>query len=428
MIQPKILKGTRDFAPEMMAKRDHVMNKIRGVFRKYGYDTIETPVIEYAETILGKYGDEGDKLTYHFQDHGDRHIALRYDQTVPFARYYADNWQELPSPFKRYQISRVWRADKPQKGRLREFYQCDIDIIGTNSLLADLELIQVMQDVMVDLGLTDYKIQFNDRKLMNSILEAADVSDKNRVDVIRALDKLDKIGADKVEKLLVENGLDASLAANLMQTVLADGSNHDKVAALADFEISTIKEILALSEAAGLDLTKLELNLALARGLDYYTGLIFEVVLTNSSDLGTVCAGGRYDNLCSMFCKEEFSGTGVAFGFERMMEALLERKMLDDVPLNAQVLVVQFGKATVIDNLKLVTQLRQAGLATELSFEDSKLGKQFKYADKKNIPFVLVQGSEELDNGVVVLKDMKTGDQTDYPLDKISEVLLNKVS
>jgi len=210
--------------------------------------------------------------------------------------------------------------------------------------------------------------------------------------------------------------------------VLADGANHDKVAALADFEISTIKEILALSEAAGLDLTKLELNPALARGLDYYTGLIFEVVLTNNSDLGTVCAGGRYDNLCSMFCKEEFSGTGVAFGFERMMEALLERKMLDDVPLNAQVLVVQFGKATVIDNLKLVTQLRQAGLATELSFEDSKLGKQFKYADKKNIPFVLVQGSEELDNGVVVLKDMKTGDQTDYPLDKISEVLLNKVS
>lgn len=411
MIEPKILKGTRDFGPDEMAKRAHVLGILQKTFERFGYGTIETPVIEYAETILGKYGEEGDKLTYHFQDNGDRHIALRYDQTVPFARYYATNWQELPSPFKRYQISRVWRADKPQRGRYREFYQCDIDIIGTTALTAELELLQIIQSAYVEMGLKDYEIQFNDRALMNSMLEAFGVEENKKIEVIRALDKLDKIGRDGVFVELDKANLSAETKTALLDLVLTEGTNDERVAAFSKFNVGAIKEILALAEAGGVNTNHLKFNPALARGLDYYTGFICEVLLADDRALGATCSGGRYDDLCGLFCKQNFSGVGVAFGFDRLMVALTDRGLLENINAAPQVLVVNFGLETVVENIKLAKTLRNAGINTDFYFEEDKLAKQFKYADKKGIPYVVVQGADEIKKGVVMLKNMQNGDQ-----------------
>lgn len=427
MIEPKVLKGTRDYGPDLMAKRLHVMGLMRAVFESFGYGTIETPVIEYAETILGKYGDEGDKLTYHFKDHGDRHIALRYDQTVPTARYYAANWQELPRPFKRYQISRVWRADKPQKGRQREFYQLDIDIIGTDNPSADLEVLQVVQATFEKLGLDDYVIQFNNRGLMNNLLAGFGVEEAVRVKVIHALDKLEKIGRDAVGDIIEDLGVTAEHTERLLDLVMTEGSNQDKIEALREFEPEAVEEILKMAEAAGMDMTRLDFNPALARGLDYYTGIVLEVVLEEARDLGSVCAGGRYDNLCGMFCKEQFSGVGIAFGFARISTAMLDRGMLDNVHAAADVLVVQFSEETREANLALASQLRAAGLNTEFYLDSAKLAKQFKFANKKLIPFVVTQGESELEKDVVILKDMTSGEQSEVALTDLAETIKVKL-
>ena len=419
MLEPRILKGTRDHGPLTMAKRDYIMRQIVEIFQNYGYDTIETPVIEYAEMILGKYGDEGDKLTYHFQDNGDRHIALRYDQTVPFARYFAMNHNDLPKPFKRYQISRVWRADKPQRGRLREFYQCDIDIIGTDSLLAELECVLVINDVLTKLGFADFEIQFNDRRILTAVLESVEVSSDQTVTVIRILDKLDKIGIEAVKRELQDIGLAEDQIQQLESLLLQPATNSEKLERLKNYKVEAVSEIFAQAEAAGVDLKRLNFNPALARGLDYYTGIIFEVVLLEDRSLGTICAGGRYANLCGMFCNDQFSGVGVAFGFERLVEALQSRELLTGIGLASQVLIVNFGSKLDSANLQLATTLRAAGINTEYYFEDAKLAKQFKYADKKQIPYVAVQGEGEQKRGVVVLKNMQTGEQQELNTEQL---------
>lgn len=411
MIDTKILKGTREFLPKEMAKRELVMNKIKTIFARFGYDSIETPIICPAETILGKYGEEGDKLTYSFEDNGGRRIALPYDLTVPFARLVAANWQDLPMPFKRYQIQRVWRAEKPQKGRLREFYQCDIDIIGSKSLLCEAELAKVIMTVFKELGFKQFKIKVNSRRLLNDVLAKFGVGEK-AVEVIRIIDKLEKIGEAAVIDMLEDLGLNS--AKELIETLVPER--------LGDFDLSEINQFFEYCEKLGVDQKYLEFDPCLARGLDYYTGISFEVY-SDEAPFGALCAGGRYDDLCGLFCKEDFSGVGVAFGFERLMLAMEEMGQFKEMQSNSKVLVTIFDKDSIDNSLKIYSSLSEAGINSELYFQPEKLAKQFKYADKKGVPFVIVCGPEEIARGEVALKLMKSGKQKNIPTNQLTSYL-----
>ncbi len=425
LITPKILQGTRDFLPRDMAKRDFVMDKIKSVFVRFGYDTIETPAIEYSETLLGKYGDEGSKLLYRFKDNGDRDIALRYDQTVPFARLVAMNWQELPMPFKRYQISKVWRADRPAKGRFREFVQCDIDIIGPRSLLAEAEVARLMAAVFQALGFTKFAIKFNSRRLINSILQTLGILDQQS-GVLRILDKLDKIGAEGVAKEM-EGILGKEKTAALLKIVTLSGTNAEKLAGLREYETAEIEEFLKIARLYGLSEDNLILDISLARGLDYYTGIIYEAYIPEVA-IGAVCAGGRFDDLCGLFCDEKFSGVGVAFGFDRVVVAMEELGLLKEVQLSAQVLVTYFDESTLPESIRIFSELSKANLNAEIYFEPAPLGKQFKYADKKEIPFVVIAGPDEIKKGEVTIKVMKTGKQKNIPANQLTSYLTGYTS
>jgi histidyl-tRNA synthetase len=416
MIKPSILKGTRDFGQDEMAKRNFVRDTIRSVFESFGYDPIETPVIEYAETILGKYGEEGDKLTYNFTDQGDRHIALRYDQTVPFARYFAANHGNLPIPFKRYEINRVWRADKPQKGRYREFYQCDVDIIGTESILAEMELIQIIATSLKRLGFNEFLININDRSLIDSILDSLKVTIESRISVIRIIDKVDKIGLEGVKAELLDLGLNQGQVDQLCVLIDRSGSNQDKLDRLKDFKSETLSQIFALAEKYDFS-SNLVFDPSLARGLDYYTGLIVEATIPNTG-LGSVAAGGRYANLCGTFSKQKFSGVGIALGFDRIVDALEILDLFKETKLNSDVLVTIFNSEMLDSAFALAEKIRQTGLNTELYFQADDMAKQFKYAQKKNTPFVLRQGPNELAENSAVLIDMKTEERTSFKLDE----------
>lgn len=428
MITPQVLKGTRDYGPKEMAQRNHVFAILRKLFESYGYDTIETPVIEYAETILGKYGTEGEKLTYNFTDHGDRKVALRYDQTVPFARYYAANWHDLPKPFKRYQISRVWRADKPQKGRQREFYQCDVDVIGVKGIAAEVELMQIAVEAFESLGLHDARIRINDRRLLNDVLTKHEVPEAKFVSVVRSLDKLDKIGVEGVKKELCEKvELAEPIVEKLLTTLSVEGDNKAKLAALSEYETGDIAQLLEQCSALGMSEEALTFTPTLARGLDYYTGIVFETVLEEAPELGSVASGGRYEDLCSTFSKESFPGVGYSFGFARLMAAMKDRKMLDEVPLATDLLVVCFSEEMKLENSRLACVLRSVGFNTEMYMEPAKLAKQFKYADRKDIPYVLIQGDDELDKESVQIKNMLTGDQATIKEENLVDFLFGKM-
>lgn len=405
-IKPTILKGTREYLPKEMAKRKLVMSKIRQIFERFGYDSIETPIINPAETILGKYGEEGDRLTYNFKDKGDRDIALPYDLTVPFARLVAANWSKLPIPFKRYQIQRVWRADKPQKGRQREFYQCDIDIIGSKSLICEAEVTKVITTLFSELGFSKFVIKLNSRRLLNSILEKFEIEDA--AGVIRIIDKLAKIGKEATIEMLTEIGVDK--AEELMELLTPENSNEETFKKLAAFDTSELSEFFSLCENMKVPLERLQFDPSLARGLDYYTGISFEVY-SDEAPFGALCAGGRYDDLCSMFCDQDFSGVGVAFGFARIMLGLEEMGKLDDIRLSSEVLVTIFDDKSISDSLSIYSDLTDAGINSEVYFEPSKLVKQFKYANKKEIPFVVIMGPDEKEKGVVMVKNMETGKQ-----------------
>ncbi len=420
-IAPRIPKGTRDFLPKDMAKRRFVMERIRSVFINFGYNTIETPAIEYADTLLGQYGDEDTKLTYTFQDKAGREIALRYDQTVPFARFVAAHNKRLAMPFKRYQISQVWRADKPGKGRYREFYQCDVDIIGTSSLLAEGEIAKVVNRVFEWLGFDAFVIKFNSRRLMNSVLTHLDIPLKRQKEVIRALDKLGRIEREGVLKeltpLLKGRALDV-----LLQIVTARGTTEEKIASLREFDTREIEDFLTICKAFGVPRDRLVFDLSLARGLDYYTGIVFETFLQDV-DIGAICAGGRYDGLCTLFSKDQFSGVGVAFGFDRIMLAMEELNMFLDVKLNSRVLVTYFDESTLKNSLKILNDLQTAGISAEIYFEPQKLSKQLKYADRTEIPFVVICGPDEIERGEATIRVMKTGKQKTIPQNQLTAYL-----
>lgn len=437
--KPSIPKGTRDFSPLEMAKRNYIFNTIREVFHLYGFQQIETPSMENLSTLMGKYGDEGDKLLFKIQNSGDyfsgitdeellsRNAAklagkfcekgLRYDLTVPFARYVVMHREELTFPFKRYQIQPVWRADRPQKGRYREFYQCDADVVGSDSLLNEVELVQMIDAVFTRFGVR-VAIKINNRKILSGIAEIIGEADKI-VDITVAIDKLDKIGLDNVNAELASKGIPQEAIDKLQPIILLSGTNEEK--------ISTLKNVLATSETglkgvaesefilnavAGLGIhSEVELDLTLARGLNYYTGAIFEVKALDVQ-IGSISGGGRYDNLTGVFGMAGVSGVGISFGADRIFDVL---NQLDLYPKEAvtgtQLLFVNFGEKEAAYCLPILAKARAAGIRAEIYPDAAKMKKQMSYANDKNIPFVAIVGENEMNAGQVMLKNMLTGEQ-----------------
>ena len=439
MQKPSIPKGTRDFSPEEMAKRNYIFNTIRDVYHLYGFQQIETPAMENLSTLMGKYGEEGDKLLFKILNSGDCFSGiteeelmeknpvkfankacekgLRYDLTVPFARFVVQHRNEISFPFKRYQIQPVWRADRPQKGRYREFYQCDADVVGSDSLMNEVELIQIINEVF-DRFKIRVCIKMNNRKILSGIAEILGASDKI-VDITVAIDKLDKIGLDNVNAELREKGLSEEAIARLQPVILLSGTNREKIASLKNILASSeigmkgieeLEFILDRIDKVVLH-AELELDLTLARGLNYYTGAIFEVKALDVQ-IGSITGGGRYDNLTGVFGMEGVSGVGISFGADRIFDVL---NQLDLYPKNVlettQLLFVNFGQTEVDYLLPFITQLRAIGIRIELYPEAAKMKKQMSYADAKKIPFVAIVGETEMAERRVNLKNMLTGEQ-----------------
>ncbi len=439
MQKPSIPKGTRDFSPEEMAKRNYIFDTIRSVYNLYGFRQIETPAMENLSTLMGKYGEEGDKLLFKILNSGDflsnfsteelteknslkfaskaSEKGLRYDLTVPFARYVVMHRNDITFPFKRYQIQPVWRADKPQKGRYREFFQCDADIVGSDSLINEVELIRIMDEVFRRFGFP-VTIKMNNRKILTGIAEIIGQADKI-VDITVAIDKLDKIGLEKVNEELSSKGISTDAIQQLQPIILLSGTNREKIA--------TLKQVLTTSEIGlkgveelefilnKIDLLSvealLELDLTLARGLNYYTGAIFEVK-ANNVEMGSITGGGRYDNLTGIFGLPGVSGVGISFGADRIFDVL---NQLNLYPKNAtqstQVLFVNFGEAEENFILPVADKLRQENIRVEIYPEAAKMKKQMSYADTNSIPFVAIVGEDELKSGKITLKDMVSGQQ-----------------
>lgn len=437
--KPSIPKGTRDFSPEEMAKRNYIFNTIRDVYHLYGFQQIETPAMENLSTLMGKYGEEGDKLLFKILNSGDcfADIAdgellernalkfagkacekgLRYDLTVPFARYVVQHRNDISFPFKRYQIQPVWRADRPQKGRYREFYQCDGDVIGSDSLLNEVELIQIMDEVFRRFTIR-VSIKMNNRKILSGIAEIIGEADKI-TDITVAIDKLDKIGLDNVNAELRTKALSEEAIAKLQPIILLSGTNREKIATLktvlasSETGIKGVEELeFVLNRTDILPMSaELELDLTLARGLNYYTGAIFEVKALDVQ-IGSITGGGRYDNLTGVFGLPGISGVGISFGADRIFDVLNQLELYPaDSLQTTQVMFVNFGEKEESYLLPILSQIRQAGIRTELYPEAAKMKKQMGYADTKKIPFVALVGENEMNEGKINLKNMLTGEQ-----------------
>ena len=456
-MKPSIPKGTRDFSPVEMARRNYIFDTIRTVFRLYGYNPVETPALENLSTLMGKYGEEGDKLLFKILNSGEymknvdaaevadvnypkltskiSEKGLRYDLTVPFARYVVQHRNDLQMPFKRYQIQPVWRADRPQKGRYREFYQCDADVVGSDSLINEIELLQMVDEVFRRLGIRVI-LKLNNRKVLAGIAELIGHPDKI-IDITTAIDKLDKIGLDKVNEELVERGLSQEAVAKLQPILAISGSLDERLSQLESLLASSETGSLGVKElktvvggVTALGLTaELDLDVSLARGLNYYTGTIIEVKAADVQ-IGSISGGGRYDNLTGVFGMPGLSGVGVSFGADRIYDVLLS---LDLFPAEAQatattVLFANFGDAEAAMSLRLAKQLRGVGVAVEVYPDQVKMKKQMGYADTSAIPFVAIIGESELAEGKVTLKNMSTGEQTSVTADadSIINVILPK--
>ncbi len=448
MSKPSIPKGTRDFLPEVMVKRNYIFNTIKRAFVKYGFLPIETPSMENTATLMGKYGDEGDRLIFKILNSGEflkkaddkalaekneqlllpkiSEKALRYDLTVPFARFVVQHQNELSFPFKRYQIQPVWRADRPQKGRYREFYQCDADVVGSDSLLFEVELIQLFDEVLTNLGLADFSIKVNNRKILSGIAEITGMSDKI-VDITVAIDKLDKVGKDGVIQELLSKDIPQDAIDKISPLFSMSGDIGSVIAEMKTLLASSaiglkgIEELEYVFEKVnhlGLQQAELVFDVTLARGLNYYTGAIFEVKANNVS-IGSICGGGRYDDLTGIFGLKDISGVGISFGADRIYDVLEELNLFPTFKEETtQLLLINFGED---ENrcLEILQQLRNAGINTELYPESAKLKKQMKYADGKGIPYVVFLGADELKTGNFNIKNLATGDQKQVTLETL---------
>lgn len=438
--KPSIPKGTRDFGPVEMAKRNYIFDTIKEVYALYGFQQIETPAMETLQTLMGKYGEEGDKLLFKILNSGDYmnkvsdedlhslnslklaaklcEKGLRYDLTVPFARYVVQHREELQLPFKRYQIQPVWRADRPQKGRYREFYQCDADVVGSDSLLNEVELMQIVDTVFTKFGVR-VCIKINNRKILTGIAEVIGEAEKI-VDITVAIDKLDKIGLEKVNEELRNDGISEEAIEKLQPIISLSGSNEEKlevisqVLAGSETGLKGVEEtrfILDTLKAVGLN-NEIELDLTLARGLNYYTGAIFEVKALDTP-MGSITGGGRYDNLTGIFGLPGLSGVGISFGADRIYDVLNALDLYPKEAVNStQVLFINFGETETAFCLPIVGKLRQAGIRSEIFPDKAKMKKQMSYANAKNIPFVVLAGENEMAAGKVTLKNMESGEQT----------------
>ncbi|PST84853.1 histidine--tRNA ligase [Pedobacter yulinensis] len=457
-IKPSLAKGTRDFSPLEMIRRNYIFDTIKSVFKKYGYAEIQTPAMENLQTLTGKYGDEGDKLIFKILNSGDflkepkkkefdfnapensnqltpliSEKALRYDLTVPFARYVVMHQNEIALPFKRFQVQPVWRADRPQRGRYREFYQCDADVVGSDSLLNEAEFACIYHEALQKLGLRDFTIKLNNRKILSGIAELIGKPELI-VDMTVAIDKLDKIGLDGVSKELVERGFTSADLEILKPVILLEGNNAEKLNSLSQVlahsetglkGIDELKRVLDYVEALnpGLTATMLQLDITLARGLNYYTGCIFEVK-TNEVAMGSIGGGGRYDDLTGMFGLKGLTGVGISFGADRIYDVLEELGLFPETAMaGTRVLLTNFDAAAEAFALPLLSRLRDAGIAAELYPAAAKLKKQFSYADAKGIPYVVIVGGEELESGKPALKNMATGEQESLTIDLLIERL-----
>ncbi len=451
MSKPSIPKGTRDFTPAEMAKRNYIFDTIRSVYALYGFKQIETPAMETLQTLLGKYGEEGDKLLFRVLNSGDyltkvsdEQLAernslalsskicekgLRYDLTVPFARFVVMHRDEIQLPFKRYQIQTVWRADRPQKGRYREFYQCDADIVGSDSLLNEVELVQIMDTVFLRLGIR-VQIKINNRKLLSGIAEIVGEAEKI-VDITVAIDKLDKIGLDKVNEELRADGISEEAIAKLQPVITLSGSNEEKLKVMEDFLASSevgmkgIEELrFILNAASQVDLkNELQLDLTLARGLNYYTGAIFEVKALDTP-MGSITGGGRYDNLTGIFGMPGISGVGISFGADRIYDVLNTLDLYPkEITTDTQLLFINFGEKETCYCLPVVAKARQNGIRTEMFPDAAKMKKQMAYANANAIPYVALAGDDEIQKGVVTLKNMETGEQKQVTPEQLIEIV-----
>ena len=451
MQKPSIPKGTRDFSPEEMAKRNYIFNTIREVYHLYGFQQIETPAMENLSTLMGKYGEEGDKLLFKILNSGDCFSGisceelleknpvkfaakacekgLRYDLTVPFARFVVQHRNEISFPFKRYQIQPVWRADRPQKGRYREFYQCDGDVVGSDSLINEVELIQIMDEVFHRFGIR-VCIKMNNRKILSGIAEILGAADKI-VDITVAIDKLDKIGLEKVNEELREKGLSEEAINKLQPVIMLSGTNREKIASLKNVlaasetglkGIAEMEFILDRIEKLALR-AELELDLTLARGLNYYTGAIFEVKALDVQ-IGSITGGGRYDNLTGVFGMEGVSGVGISFGADRIFDVLNQLDLYPKEAVNGtELLFVNFGDKEAAYCLPILAKVREAGVRAEIYPDASKMKKQMGYANDKQIPFVAIVGENEMNEGKLTLKNMTTGEQSLVTPDELLAVV-----
>jgi histidyl-tRNA synthetase len=452
--KPSIPKGTRDFSPSEVAKRQYIIQLIKTNFEKFGFQPIETPSFENSETLMGKYGEEGDRLIFKILNSGDYlakanavHLeakdstkltasisekALRYDLTVPFARYVVQHQNEIEFPFKRYQIQPVWRADRPQKGRFREFFQCDADVVGSTSLWQEVELVQLYDSVFSVLGLHGVTIKINNRKILSGIAEVIGASDQ-LIDFTVALDKLDKIGEDGVKKEMMEKGISETAIAKLQPLFSFTGTFSEKINQLNRLLADSVEGRKGVEElrfigdkvtALGLATASLDLDVTLARGLNYYTGAIFEVAAPAGVAMGSIGGGGRYDDLTGIFGLKNMSGVGISFGLDRIYLVVEELGLFPKtVTATSKALFINYGESEALYAMKAINELRQTGIKVELYPDNTKLAKQFQYADKRNIPFAVMAGDQEMNSNTYTLKNLQTGEQKALSLEELLKIL-----
>jgi histidyl-tRNA synthetase len=436
-IEPRILRGFRDYPPALMIPRERMLARARRVYQSYGFAPIDTPALEYAEILLGKGGDETDRQLYRFLDNGQRDVALRFDLTVPFARFAAMHINDLGTPFKRYHMGPVWRGESSQRGRYREFWQCDFDTIGTTDNAADIEMVLVIHDLLRALGIERFRIHVNNRLLLNGLLEEMNLADR-AVALLRALDKLAKAGQDVVRKEMVEHaGVSDEQAGRVLALVQLTGSNDevlDRVqhefgtnARLAD-GVARLRQLIAVTRAAGLDADRIKLDLSIARGLDYYTGTICESFLLDMPDIGSVCSGGRYDNLAELYTRRSLPGVGASLGLDRLLAALEELNLLPKVSTTAPVLIVHFESARLGDYQRLARSLRAEGIGVEVFPEPRKIGQQLQYGSNRGFQVALIAGPDEFARGHWKIRNMQSREEKSVPTAELLPVLRQQLA
>ena len=447
--KPAIPKGTRDFLPVEVARRSYIFETIKNSFKKYGFAPIETPSFELSSTLMGKYGEEGDRLIFRILNSGEKmkkadiealqadnlprfanslaEKALRYDLTVPFARFVVQHQNDLSFPFKRYQIQPVWRADRPQHGRYQEFFQCDADVVGSDSLVYEVDFVMLFDEVLTSLGIPDFTVKLNNRKILSGIAEVSGESDKI-IDITVAIDKLDKIGEDGVVKELLEKGVSESAISKIQPLFTITGSTEERLQQMKTFlteseiglkGIEELEYVLAQVNELGVQRATIEFDVTLARGLNYYTGAIFEVK-ANGVKMGSICGGGRYDDLTGLFGMKGMSGVGISFGADRIYDVLTELELFPkETDLGLTLLFVNFGEKEQAHCMKLVHQCRKAGIDSEIYPSNAKMQKQMKYANDRGVQFVALIGEEEMNKGIVNIKNMESGEQIALETEKL---------